>query len=117
MLDFELVKETLIIAIGSSIISTAVIQKIKETLKTKKWLQLIAFLVSMALGMFFTKTFTDKDMIISVWVGICSWVGADALYKAFQDKIFTPFAKMQEAIEVPRENEITFKEVNKDEVQ
>lgn len=106
MLNFELIKNVLIVGIGAGIITTALVQKIKEGLKTKKYLVLISFIVSMIIGTLFAKYFSDLSIIYCLWAGLFSFIGADVLYKTFEDKIFTPFSKMQEVIEVPKENEI-----------
>ena len=50
MLDFNLIKSVLIVAIASSIITTAVVQKIKESLNSKKYLWLVSLGVSMIIG-------------------------------------------------------------------
>ena len=102
MLDFNLIKSVLIVAIGSSIITTATVQKIKETLNTKKYLGLVSLGVSMVIGTLFAKCFSDLSIINSLWVGLISWIGAEVIYKTFEDKIFTPFSKMQEVVEVPK---------------
>ena len=106
MLKFELIKNVLIVGIGAGIITTALVQKIKEGLKTKKYLILISFIVSMIIGTLFAKYFSDLSIIYCLWAGLFSFIGADVLYKTFEDKIFTPFSKMQEVIEIPKENEI-----------
>lgn len=116
MLDFDLIKNILIVAIGSSIICTATVQKIKENLKTKKYLWLISLGVSMAIGTLFAICFSDLSIVNSLWVGLISWIGADAIYKSFEDKIFKPFSKMQEVVEIPKSQIKTFKEVQ-DEIQ
>lgn len=91
MIDFDLIKNILIVAICSSIISTAVIQKLKENLKSKKWLLVICFIITMTIGILFSLTFTKYNIIYSCWVGLISFVGADAIYQTFEDKIFTSF--------------------------
>lgn len=111
MLDFNLIKNILIVAIGSSIITTAVVQKIKETLNTKKYLGLIFLGVSMIIGTLFAICFSDLKVVNCLWVGLISWIGADAIYKSFEDKIFKPFSKMQEVVEIPKSQIKTFKEV------
>lgn len=116
MLDFNLIKNILIVAIGSSIITTAVVQKIKETLNTKKYLGLISLGVSMIIGTLFAICFSDLKAVNCLWVGLISWIGADAIYKSFEDKIFKPFSKMQEVVEIPKSQIKTFKEVQ-DEIQ
>jgi len=106
MLKFELIKNVLIVGIGAGIITTALVQKIKEGLKTKKYLILISFIVSMIIGTLFAKYFSDLSIVYCLWAGLFSFIGADILYKTFEDKIFTPFSKLNEVIEVPIENEI-----------
>lgn len=106
MLDFNLIKNVLIVGIGAGIITTALVQRIKEVLKTKKYLVLISFIVSMVIGTLFAKYFSDLSIVYCLWAGLFSFINADALYKTFEDKIFTPFSKMQKVIEVPKENEI-----------
>ncbi len=114
MLDFNLIKSVLIVAIGSSIITTATVQKIKETLNTKKYLGLVSLGVSMVIGTLFAKCFSDLSIINSLWVGLISWIGAEVIYKTFEDKIFTPFSKMQEVVEVPKSQIKTLDDLGSD---
>lgn len=95
-MNFELLKQVLLISIGSSIISTTLIQKIKEGYKFKnsKKIILISFEVSMVIGTLFSLSFTDLNMINSLWVGLISFIGADAVYKTFEDKIFKSFGEI-----------------------
>lgn len=111
MLDFNLIKNILIVAIGSSIITTAVVQKIKESLNSKKYIGYISLGVSMVIGTLFAICFSDLSMVNALWVGIISWIGADAIYKSFEDKIFKPFSKMQELIEIPKEQVKTLEDL------
>jgi len=108
MLDFELIKLVLIAALSSSIITTAIIQKIKEHLKTKNYLWYISLGVSIIFGTLFALCFSELSLVNCLWVGLISWIGADAIYKTFEDKIFTSFSKMKEVIEVPKKNQIIF---------
>lgn len=114
MLDFNLIKSVLIVAIGSSIITTATVQKIKETLNTKKYLGLVSLGVSMVIGTLFAKCFSDLSIINSLWVGLISWIGAEVIYKTFEDKIFTPFSKMQEVVEIPKSQIKTLDDLGSD---
>lgn len=93
-MNLDLLKEILVVAIGSSIFSTATIQKIKEMLKSKKWLYFIAIIVSFGIGICFALCFSDLDIVNALWVGLATWVGADALYKTFEEKLFIPFSDM-----------------------
>lgn len=108
MLDFELIKLVLVVSIASSIITTGLIQKIKENLNSKKYLWIISLGVSIIFGTLFALCFSKLSFLNCLWVGLISWIGADMIYKTFEDKIFKPFSKINEVVEVPKENEITF---------
>ncbi|MBQ4263146.1 MAG: hypothetical protein IJB83_02740 [Bacilli bacterium] len=106
-MDIELVKQIIIVAIASSIISTAIVQKVKEQLKSKKWLFFVGLVVSIGIGIAFASSFSELSLLSSVWVGIVSWIGADAIYKAFEDKIFKSFSNIDNAktIVIERDDE------------
>lgn len=93
-MDLDLIKNILIVAVASSIVSTTLIQKIKEgfSFKNSKKIIIVSFLVSMLLGTLFSLTFSELTLVNSLWVGLISFIGADTLYKAFEDKIFTKFS-------------------------
>lgn len=98
--DFDLIKFICMVAIGSSVVSTPTIQKIKEMLKSKKYLNLIAFLTSFIIGELFTISFTDLGWIYGLWVGFFTWLGAEGIYQAFENKLFTPFGEMNKDDEI-----------------
>ena len=104
-MNLELLKQILIVGISASIFSTAIIQKIKEQLKSKKWLFFISLVISIGIGIFFTLTFAELDIIGAFWVGISTWVGSDTIYRAFEDKIFKKFSDINNIIEIKREDE------------
>lgn len=106
MINIELIKNILIVGIGAGIITTNVIQKIKESLKSKKYIGLISFGVSMVIGTLFAVCFSSVGFTYALWAGLISWIGADLIYKTFEDKIFKPFSKLNEVVEVPIENNI-----------
>lgn len=97
-MNFELLKNVLIVAVGSSIITTTLVQKIKEGYKFKNSKNIImsSFGVSMVVGTLFSLTFTDLNIVNSLWVGLISFIGADAVYKTFEDKIFKSFGTISE---------------------
>lgn len=104
-MDIELLKQILIVGISASIFSTAIIQKVKEQLKSKKWLFFISLIISIGIGIFFTLTFTKLNLIGAIWVGITTYVGADTIYLAFEDKIFKKFSDIDNVTEIKREDE------------
>lgn len=105
-MNIELIKELLLIAVSSSIISTAFVQKIKgaSLIKCSECLIYISFLISMSFGILFTLSFTEYALSDSVWVGLFSFIGADSLYKTFEDKLFKSFNKINEVKEIERKD-------------
>lgn len=105
-MNIELIKALLLVAVLSSIISTSFIQKIKtiSLIKCSDCLVYISFLVSMSFGMLFTLSFTNYKLVESLWVGLFSFIGADSLYKAFEDKLFKSFNKINEVKEIERKD-------------
>lgn len=102
MLNITLLKNILIISMASSIISTALIQRLKEAFKKRKYIVIKSFLVSMIIGITFSYCFTDINFVNSLWVGLISFIGADAIYKAFEDKIFNSFSSLENVIYIER---------------
>ena len=99
-MDLDLIKQILVVAMASSIVSTATIQKVKGALKNKTLLYVLALVISFAIGTLFALSFSNLDIKNALWVGLITWVGADAIYQAFEDKIFTSFSDMNSNNEV-----------------
>lgn len=104
-MELELIKQILIVSIAASIISTATIQKIKEQLKSKKWLFFTGLISSVTIGITFALSFTELSMINSIWVGLITWIGSDAIYKSFEDKIFKRFNDIEHVTEIKRDDQ------------
>ena len=98
MLNLELIKNVLMVAMASSVITTAFVQKIKEAITFKKSSRLVvvSFVISMVVGTLFALTFSDTELVNALWVGFVSFIGADTIYKMFEDKIFKSFGKVVE---------------------
>lgn len=98
MLNLDLIKNVLIVAMASSVITTAFVQKIKEAFKFKKssHVVIVSFFVSMTIGTLFALSYADINLNYSLWAGFVSFLGADTIYKMFEDKIFKPFSKIVE---------------------
>lgn len=101
-MNLEIIKQILIVSIAASIVSTATIQKIKEQLKSKKWLFFTSLISSITIGITFALSFTELSVINSIWVGLITWIGADAIYKSFEDKIFKKFSDIEQVVEIER---------------
>lgn len=104
MLNIDLLKNVLIIAIAGGIVSSLLIQKIKEVLSSKKWLVLISFAVNMIMGTLFAKCFSDIDWLYCLWAGLFGFVDASILYAMLEDKVFKSFSSLQNE-EEPVNNE------------
>lgn len=94
-MNLDLLKELLLVAVSASVVITSVVQKIKEScIKNSCTCILVSFGVSMILGPLFAYTFADISLVNSIWVGVFSFIGADVLYKTFEDKIFASFTTL-----------------------
>ena len=104
-MNIDLIKMLLVISCASSILSTAFVQKIKTAsiIKCNSCLLYISFFISILFGVVFTLSFTKYNVIESLWVGLFSFLGADSLYKAFEDKIFSSYSKLQNVTEIKRD--------------
>lgn len=85
-MNIDLLTTLLVIAMTSSTITCAFIQKTKAKIG-KNWLMLYGLVVNMILGILFTLTFTDSSIYEGAWVGLFSFIGADTLYKALEGKL------------------------------
>ena len=85
------------------------VQQIKSgiTFKKSKTLVWVSLIVSLLLGTTFALCFSDLSVVYSLWAGFTTWLGAEAIYTALEDKIFKPYSeieanKKQNAIELER---------------
>lgn len=103
MLNIDILKQVLIIALASGCVTTLTIQKIKESLKNKKLLFIIGLCTSIIIGTLFAKTFSDASWIYCIWAGFFTWIDADVLYRILEDKVFTKFADIKKVTKIERE--------------
>jgi len=111
-MNVELLKQVGAVAVAGSIFTTTAMQQIKSgvSFKKSKTLVWVSLVVSMLLGTAFALCFSDLTIIYSLWAGFTTWLGAEAIYTALEDKIFKPYSAMQEekknnAIELIRKEE------------
>ena len=96
IMNIELLKELLIIAIASGVIMTMFIQKIKETFTINGGMVIIvSFILNMIIGTLFAISFSDVNLINAIWVGFFSFVGADTIYKTLEDKVFKSIKELE----------------------
>lgn len=102
-MDFDLIKQLLIIAMAVSVIACAFIQKTKGMFKSSKLIAVYGFVVNMILGLTFCLSFTDIKIYEGLWVGLFSFIGADTLYKSLEGKLTSHKDIVKEEIEeIPR---------------
>ncbi len=87
VMDIEMLKRVLFVAIVISTISCSFIQKTKTGLKSNKFLVLYSFAINILLSILFCKSFTNFTFMYSIWVGLFSFIGADTLFKALEGKL------------------------------
>ncbi len=103
MLLVNALKNVLIVSLASSIISTSLIQRIKEEKCTTKYICFYSFFISISVGILFSLCFSDLNIVYSLWVGLISFIGADGVYKLFEDKIFMSNSSINNVINIDRE--------------
>ena len=60
---------------------------------------------SVTIGITFALSFTKLSVINAIWVGLITWLGADAIYKSFEDKIFKKFSDIEQVAEIKRDDQ------------
>lgn len=96
-MNFDLLKTVCVVAIAGSIITTPTVQMIKSGVKANNskifvWISLI---VSLTIGTGFAKCFSDLNWINCIWSGFITWLGAEAIYLALEEKVFKPFSEIK----------------------
>lgn len=96
-MNIELLKQVAYVAVAGSIFTTATMQQIKSGInfKQSKTLVWVSLIVSMLLGTLFAICFSNLSIIYSLWAGFTTWLGAEAIYTALEDKIFKPYSEIQ----------------------
>ena len=88
MLNVDLVKNLLIIAMVVSTITVIFIQKTKRFLPSSKIIPLYGLFINIICGYLFCNTFANNVTTIeSIWVGLFSFLGADTIYITLDGKL------------------------------
>ena len=105
MLNLDLLRQMLIIAIALSTITCAFIQKTKVKFKKSTCLCIYSLILNLLLGILFCNSFTNVSFPASLWVGLFSFIGADTIYKSLEGKLASHSDIINKnIIEVPKEN-------------
>lgn len=86
-MNFDLIKELLLVASVNSTICLGFIQKIKRHIHCSWCIPYYSFAVNMVLAILFCLSFTTIGFPMSLWVGFFSYIGADTLYKSLEGKL------------------------------
>ena len=81
-IDTELILNILSISITSGIISTQLIQYIKDNLKINN--TILFSIISFLVGTLFAISFSGLNLVESLWCGFVSIIGSENLYKIFK---------------------------------
>ena len=82
-----IVFELMYVSLITSIVSSQVIQIIKETLKLCSiFNKIIALIVSYGIGFCYAYSFYSNNWLYALWIGLFTMIGAERLYKSFQGK-------------------------------
>lgn len=84
MANLDILYDLLQIAMITGAITTLFVQKIKCStfLNSKCQIVIVSLFLSMVFGMLFTLTFSNFPLIYALWVGLFTFVGAEAIYTA-----------------------------------
>lgn len=105
MLNLDLLRQMLVIAISLSTITCAFVQKTKIRFKNSSILCIYSLLLNLLLAILFCNSFTDVSFPASLWVGLFSFIGADTIYKSLEGKLPSHSEIIKKnVIEVPKEN-------------
>jgi len=88
-MNIELISQILVLAIASTFISTQLIQRLKENFNVNKKISLaiVSLVISFVTGFLFAISFSNLNKIMSCWVGIITYAGAEIIYQNFKNKL------------------------------
>lgn len=85
MLNFDKIYELLRIALITGAINSLFIQKIKcKFIKSDCLIIMTSFITSMIIGTLFALTFTSFSLTYSLWVGLFTFVHAEAIFSVLK---------------------------------
>lgn len=85
---FDLFMDVLWLGTICGIISTLFVQKIKEMklISNSIIINIISIFVSIITGFVISTLFTSSSIIINIFVGIVTWLGAENIYSMLKEK-------------------------------
>lgn len=80
----ELLFDMLYISALASIISSQLIQKVKQTFNFgSKFNKILSIIISFIVGICYALSFYTSNLSYAIWIGLFTLIGAEGLYKAF----------------------------------
>lgn len=105
----ETLTNILMISVTLSIIVMATIQKFKSLSFINKDYQIftINLILSFLIGIPFTYTFYEKELILSIWISLFSFIGAPGIYEVLKKQNiinYTPKSLSNNTIKIDKKN-------------
>lgn len=86
-MNSEIILELISVSLIASVISSQLIQKIKETFNLGSLFNsIISIFISFAVGFSYSYSFYSDNILYSIWIGLFTLIGAEGLYKALSGK-------------------------------
>ena len=103
--------DILMISITLSSVVMAAIQKCKSLPFIKKeWhIFFLNLILSFGIGIPFVYSFYEKDLVISIWISLFSFIGAPGIYKFLKSQNiinYTPKSMNDDSVKVDKDNYI-----------
>ena len=109
-INYDLILFLLATASLVSTFTLVFIQKTKGILKKSRCIPLYALIINLIGASLFCASFTNISILYYAWVGVFAWLGADQLYKTFEEKLNSHKDILNKnTIKVPSENKIEVK--------
>lgn len=86
-MNSEIILELISVSLIASVISSQLIQKIKETFNLGSLFNsIISIFISFGVGFSYSYSFYSDNILYSIWIGLFTLIGAEGLYKALCGK-------------------------------
>ena len=83
-MDSSMLLDFLYVSLIASIISSQMIQKLKETFNYDNvFNKIMSLIVSFGIGFIFSLSFYSSVLLYAFWIGLFTLIGAERLYKTF----------------------------------
>lgn len=86
-MNSEIILELISVSLIASVISSQLVQKIKEIFNfCCLFNKIISIFISFGVGFSYSYSFYSDNILYSIWIGLFTLIGAEGLYKALSGK-------------------------------